>query len=195
MQVTAFAGCSLLLAVLPWSSSLQESGFHGKPPPRNPTERAAERSASLLGAWQLVSASIQGSKVPALDAAGYLLVVEDYLSMELHLVLPTSQASGSEQPFFQSATRRWRFTSDSRLETSALIGNTNLNPTERWDFDRPGMKVLYQVVLSEVQLVLERPGDSKLTFRRLPRLPFPGDPTDRVPEETEPVKEGAGGGR
>src|SRR5688500_13610570 len=156
MQLTALAGCSLLLAALPWSSAphaRQESGFHQKPPPRDPELRMAQRNEMLLGVWQLTSARIQGSAVAALDVAGYLLVVEDYLAMELHLVLPTAHAIDSDQPFFQSAVRRWRLTGDSRLETSALIGNTNLNEAERWDFERPGSKTIFHVVLSETQLV------------------------------------------
>jgi hypothetical protein len=197
MQITSLAGCSLLLAALPWSSALvaqEESGFHTKPPPQNPQERLAQKTEALLGAWQLVSARVAGSTVAALDASGYLLIVEDYLSMELHLVMPTQLATNSDQPFFQSAVRRWRLVGDMRLETSALIGNTNINEAERWDFERPGNKTIFEFVLSTTQLVLERPGDSRLVFRKLPKLPFPGDPAERASKETEPPKEGTGGG-
>jgi hypothetical protein len=203
MQIAALAGCSLLLAALPWSSTptwssallaQEQSGFHTKPPPHNPQERLEQRIEQLLGTWQLVSARIGGSTVPALDVAGYLLVVEDYLSMELHLVMPTQHAIDSEQPFFQSAIRRWRFVGDLRLETSALIGNTNINEAERWDFEVPGSKTIFEIVLSPAQLVLERPGDSRLVFKKLPKLPFPGDPAERASKGTEPPKEGTGGG-
>ena len=197
MQIAALAGCSLLLAALPWASApftQDESGFHTKPPPQNPQERLAQRTEQLLGTWQLVSARVGGSTVAALDASGYLLVVEDYLSMEVHMVMPTQLATSSDQPFFQSAIRRWRFVGDLRLETSALIGNTNINEAERWDFERPGNKTLFDIVLSPTQLVLERPGDSRLVFKKLPKLPFPGEPAERTNKGTEPPKEGTSGG-
>jgi len=116
-------------------------------------------------------------------------VQEGYLAMELHLVLPTRHATASDQPFFQNGIRRWRFDGDLSLETSALIGCTNINPAERWDFDRVGKKTTFAMVLNETELVLERPGDSRLTFRKLPRLPFPGDPT-----EAQPRRYGESGG-
>jgi len=199
MQIAALAGCSLLLAALPWSSARrpqEQGGFHIKPPPQNPEERLAQRTEQLLGTWQLVSARIGGSTVPALDVAGYLLVVEDYLSMELHLVMPTQYATNAVQPFFQSAIRRWRFAGDLRLETSALIGNTNINEAERWDFEPPGNTTIFDMVLSPTQLVLERPGYSRLVFKKLPKLPFPGTPEERMNKGAEPPKpkEGTSGG-
>ncbi len=197
MQIAVLAGCSLFLAALPWAGApftQDESGFHTKPPPQNPQERLAQRTEQMLGTWQLVSAKVAGSNVAALDASGYLLVVEDYLSMEVHMVMPTQLAVSSDQPFFQSAIRRWRFVGDLRLETSALIGNTNINEAERWDFERPGNKTIFDIVLSPTQLVLERPGDSRLVFRKLPKLPYPGEFAERPKQETAPPKEGTGGG-
>jgi hypothetical protein len=113
--------------------------------------------------------------------------------MELHLVMPTAHAASSDQPFFQSAIRRWRLVGDGRLETSALIGNTNINAPERWNFDRPGQKTTFEFTFTPTQLVLERPGDSRLTFRKLPTLPFPGDPAEEASGAAKPAKEGASG--
>ena len=112
MQLSAALGCSLIVALLPWTSALQEGGLRTKPPPRNIAERQALMSERIVGAWQLVSASVGGSSLSALDAAGYMIVQEDYLAIEMHLVMPTAYAVERDQPFFQSGIRRWRFAGD-----------------------------------------------------------------------------------
>ena len=61
-----------------------------------------------------------------------------------------------------------------------MIGCTNINIVERWDFDPPGTRTTFEMVLNESTLVLERPGDSRLVFRKLPRLPFPGDAAEAL---------------
>jgi len=189
MQLSAALGCSLIVALLPWTSALQEGGLRAKPAPSNIEARQARMTEQIVGAWQLVTASVGGSTLSALDAAGYMVVQEDYLAIEMHLVMPTSYAVERNQPFFQSGIRRWRFAGDFQLVTSALIGCTNINIVERWDFDPPGTRTTFEMVLNEATLVLERPGDSRLVFRKLPRLPFPGD----AAEALEPAGRASGG--
>ena len=60
------------------------------------------------------------------------------------------------------------------LETSSLIGTTNITESELWTFETPGSKRLFNMLLTGDTLVLERSGESRLEFRKLPRLPFPG---------------------
>ena len=49
--------------------------------------------------------------------------------------------------------RRWRFAGDFQLVTSALIGCTNINIVERWDFDPPGTRTTFEMVLNDATLV------------------------------------------
>jgi hypothetical protein len=175
MQLPTFVAGSLLLALVPWGAGTQQQeGFRPRQLPRDAAEREALLTERLCGAWQLTAATYQNEEVGGLDRAGYLLAQPGYLSLELHLVMRSTWAVDSEQPFFQSGTYRWRFLGGTRLETSLLIGCTNISETERWDFEQPGQLRTYEMTLTETTLVLERGGESRLVFKKLPALPFPG---------------------
>jgi hypothetical protein len=190
-----FAG--VLLSVLPWSAPLQETrqetGLRPKPPPRDPKLREELLQERFLGAWQLARVTYKDVPMRTSDVVGYMLVLPDYLSIELHLVMKTMHPSALDQPFFQSGTYRWHFVGEMQLETSSLIGATNITETEQWTFDTPGSKRLFNMLLTADTLVLERRGESKLEFRKLPRLPFPGQPEldrKRANEDETPKDKG-----
>lgn len=174
MQLPTLLGASCLLALCPWIRPVGPAGPGPQEPRRIPREERIQLASERLhGAWQLVSCQLGGVNVTGGSAAGYLLVQPEYLALEVHLSLPSSTGSGSNQPFFQSGTFRWRLSAETTLETSTLIGNTNIGEDERWDFEAPGTKRSMVAVVTDTSLTLERPGESRMVFRRLARLPYP----------------------
>jgi len=152
----------------------QDTGLRPAPPARDPESIKQSYEEQLLGAWQLVGVTYQNVPQTQAGVAGYMLVLPDYLSIELHVMLRSNLDRGREHPFFQSGMHRWRIAGPTLLETSTLIGNGNVNDLEDWTFEAPGTKRTFRMVLHESSLVLEREGESRMVFKRLPRMPFPG---------------------
>lgn len=166
----------LALALVAAGATPQEprTGIRPEPPKRDPDAIQRTMEERLLGAWQLVSVVYQGVPQNNSSVAGYMLVLPDYLSIEMHLLMRSQFQRELDRPYFQSGTHRWRILQPTMLETSSLIGNSNVNDFEAWLFETPGTKRTFQMVLNENSLVLERAGESRMTFKRLPRLPYPG---------------------
>jgi len=188
----------LALALLVTGAAPQdpETGLRPEPPPRDPQAFQRSLEERLQGAWQLVGVTYRNVPQTNSSIAGYMLVLPDYLSIEMHLMM-RSQYEDVERPFFQSGTHRWRVTPQGTLETSSLIGNNNVNDAETWRLEPPGTKRTFQMVLNGASLVLERKGESRMTFRKLPRLPYPGrglefDSEERAKKKSE--DEAASGG-
>jgi hypothetical protein len=146
-------------------------------PHRPVFEGAALESArirtEILGAWQLTRGEIPDLGASGSGVAGYALILEGYLSLEVHVLGNT--APDSENTFFQTGTHRWKLDDEAHLETYGLIGTHNITDDEEDDFEPPGLRREYNVELAGDRLVLERvDGKSRLTFMRLGKLPFPG---------------------
>lgn len=175
----------LALALVAAGATPQDppTGIRPEPPKRDPDAIQRTMEERLLGAWQLVSVVYQGVPQDNSSVAGYMLVLPDYLSIEMHLLMRSQFQRELDRPYFQSGTHRWRVLPPTMLETSSLIANSNVNDYEAWRFESPGTKRTFQMVLHENSLVLERAGESRMTFKRLPRLPYPGRKLEFEQEE------------
>jgi len=164
----------LALIVLLPQGPPQEPGLRPEAPPRDPDEHKRSVEEQLVGAWQLTGVLYRDVTQVNSTFAGYMLVLPDYLSIDMHLLMRSQNRGDKDQPFFQSGVHRWRLTGPTVLETSSLIGSSNVNDWEAWTFEVPHVKRTFAMVLSGDSLVLERKGESRMTFRRLPKLPYPG---------------------
>ena len=155
-------------------------------------ERIAEE---ILGPWQVVSAEFQTASLPKGSATGYALFVPGYLSLEVHMRMP-SQVPGRSGLYFQTGTHRWRLNSAGRMETFSLIGTHNFTFDAQEEFQPPGQRRLFDVTLDGDQLLLVRTGETRLVLRRLGVLPFPGEdpefgfktPAERAAEAPPPPR-------
>jgi hypothetical protein len=165
---------ALVLAALLPQSPPQETGLRPGAPPRNPDELKRSLEEQLLGAWQLTG--VIHKDVPQANStfSGYMLVLPDHLSIDMHLVMRSQHPSEQDMPFFQSGVHRWRIAGPMQLETSSLIGTSNVNDLEAWTFEVPNVKRVFSMVLKADTLVLDRKGESRMTFRKIPRMPYPG---------------------
>jgi hypothetical protein len=162
-----------LLALLPQNPA-QDTGLRPEPPPRDPEERRRSLEQQLEGAWQLVGVTYRDVPQQNSTFSGFMLVLPDYLSIDLHMLMKSSRPSEHDQPFFQSGVHRWRIAGPAQLETSSLIGTSNINDWESWTFEVPNVKRVFSMTFNGNMLVLDRKGESRMTFRKLERLPYPG---------------------
>ena len=194
MQPMATVTLAACLCLLPWlapgpnlvdGSSVagpEERGAQEEDElPRRPDPRE-QKEELILGAWQLVGGKMEEHALTGGNLAGYLIVMEGYLSLEVHGRFEAE--SGRPVTFFQTGTMRWKLDAGGNLATSSLIGTSNWTTLTRVAFTEPGGKQTYRLDVSGRQLTLERPGQSRLVFRRLSRLPFP-DRRVRRGEERE----------
>lgn len=165
---------ALALAVLLPQGPPQDTGLQPEAPPRNPEELKRSLEERLEGAWQLTGVVYRNVPQANSTFSGYMLVLPDYLSIDMHLLMKSQHPSGEDHPFFQSAVHRWRIAGPALLETSSLIGTSNVNDLESWTFEPPQVKRVFSMVLKEDTLILDRKGESRMTFRKLARMPYPG---------------------
>ena len=126
----------------------------------------------ILGAWQLTHGEIPDLGVAGGGVAGYMLVMEGYMSIEIHVEGNTSPDSPNQ--FFQTGTHRWKLENNGTLETFGLIGTHNVTEDEEYDFEEPGLRRTYKTNLEGERLVLERSDrTARLTFARLGKLRYP----------------------
>jgi hypothetical protein len=185
---------ALALVVAGAAPQEPETGLRPEPRRRDPDAIQRTMEERLLGAWQLVGVVYQGVTQVNSSVAGYMLVSPDYLSIEMHVLMGSQLKSDYKRPFFQSGFHRWRILQPTLLETSSLIGNSNVNDYESWIFETPGTKRTFHMVLNETSLVLERKGESRMTFKKLPRLPYPGRNLEFEQEQREKKKADAAEG-
>ncbi len=186
------AGC-LLLAFSSWMPRSQTPAQEGTEAQEVPRHRIGQQARMEVlrkrfeGAWQLSRATLRGVTLPARDCAGYMIVLPEHLAIEVHILAPPDREGRVPPPFFQSGMSRWRLVSEAQLETYSLIGNTNINPDDAYRFESPGSRRTMVATIGESMVVLERPGVSRLEFRRLPGLPFPARPVgkERIEEQEE----------
>lgn len=175
-----FVSCPLVFALiaLPWSAQ--------DPTPSDPAKQdpvahfgdvradAARISQGLLGPWQLMRAEIPGENLTAGSTVGYALFMEGYMSLEMHFAYADTNPY-SDSIFYQTGTHRWRVDDGAELETVCMIGTNNYNQEEIYDFQMPGSRSKFRVLLAGDDLTLIRKeSTTKFFFKRLGKLPFPG---------------------
>lgn len=147
--------------------------------------RLAQVSHRFLGVWQLTAARFSGMRLGGKGAAGYLLVTPGHMALEVHMLVDATSDRDNPNPTFQSGIFRWRFVTDTELQTTSLIGNTNITRDGQWRFQQPGGGGSRLAVVTESTLLLEQKEKSRLEFRRVPELPFPALPVRETTGDRE----------
>lgn len=173
MNPTMLFAAVALLALLPQEKP-QDTGLRPGVPPRDPDELVRSLEEQLEGAWQLIGVVHKDVPQTKSTFSGYMLVLPDYLSIDMHLVMRTQVLREEDRPYFQSGVHRWRIPGPAQLECSSLIGTSNINDWEAWTFEVPNVKRTFSMVFNGDTLVLDRKGESRMTFRKLQHMPYPG---------------------
>lgn len=173
------------LALISWTPQ--------SPAPQEPIPFPLSDSASavnlgelLVGAWQLER--IESAQMPLSpgDVVGYALFLDGYMALEIHGVSRVG-LEYSEGQFFQSGFHRYVLDGLGGLETSSLIGVTNLTEDETIIFQSPGDRRRFRASISEERLTLVRSDGTTFRFMKLGKLPFPGQ-AEQVDAFGRPVK-------
>ena len=175
---------ALLLALPqePAAPAPPKSGFPGA------DFEAKRLRTEILGAWQLTRGEIPNLGTTGSGVAGYALIQDGYLSMEVHVRGKINDVG--TQLFFQTGTHRWKLDDRSMLETFSLIGTFNSTFEPEYDFEEPGRRREYQVTLENDQLVLARTDrTARFTFKRLGKLRYPdAEPGPELDFYGRPIK-------
>jgi hypothetical protein len=166
-----FSLAILALFALP----LPQEGRQEPAPPaeekRGRAEIEAERIRNeLCGAWQLVRAEIAAESFAGAQCLGYLIVQPEYCSLQARLTSP--QPGGQVSLAGMTAgTYRWSYEEGRlALSLSTLLAGSDLeNPDGQIDYEPPGTRRDYEVVIARDDLTLTRGGGrTRMFFRRLP---------------------------
>jgi hypothetical protein len=127
----------------------------------------------MQGCWRLTDASISGLAEEGRIDRGILLVCEEFLSIEIHVVY--EERSESVDELLQTGTFRLRFNHEGILDTTSLIGS--LGEEEEFRFVPPGERGSYRAEFASELLVLTNRRDgSRYTFASIPASPdYAGD--------------------
>ena len=145
-----------------------ERDIYGRPIVREKTEVQEQ----ILGCWRL--AELDSADLPPLgrSQAGYLLVTEDFLAIEIHVAW-VDESGELDDDDFQSGIHEYRFDRFGRLLTSSLIGGLIGEDETGFyglQFEKPGYERRFEVQVAGPTLILTRSDGAKLSFQRqLPR--------------------------
>ncbi|MCK6445874.1 MAG: hypothetical protein L6Q99_05725 [Planctomycetes bacterium] len=180
----------IVLALVPWNlqtpTTQDPSAQEPKPFPLSDSAVAATLGEQIQGAWQLER--IDSPLVPLMpaDTEGYALFHDGYMALELHGITPMG-LDDSDGEFFQTGFHRYSLDGTGGMETSSLIGVTNLTDDEDIQFQPAGDRRRFRVSLLGEKLTLERTDGTRLFFQKLGKLPFPGA-VEQVDAFGRPVK-------
>ena len=133
---------------------------------------AQRLNEELPGVWQLVRADFTGPRATTTGTAGYMVVEDGTLALEMHLQSP-DHLRQSFGLFFQTGVFRWQITPGGKLEAVSLIGTSNLTSDEKVEYEAPGTRREYAITLLADQLTLTKSDRTTFVWRRVPKLPFP----------------------
>jgi len=171
MVALRFTSIAMCLALLPWFQ-----GANTQRPARGEgwawgTEAQKTRLRSeVIGFWELMHISGEGSAFFGADLKGYLLFAPDYLSFEYHFREPTDDRD-VDAMHFQSGIQRYRFDGMGRMETSSMIGCSGGDEDGGVFFEEPGFARAFNIELTGDHLVLSHTF-SRFEFRRIPTTPY-----------------------
>jgi hypothetical protein len=148
----------------------QEEEPLGRVPPPI-TKRTAADFEKLIqkmqGAWQLIELRAPAGNSVSRMEVGYLLVSQDFMSVEFHMGFFDQQPGQMSESFFQSGTYRLRPDARGYFLTQTLIGSF-FDEEERLIFEPPGVRRRYAAEVVGDRLVLIRIADAtRFTFERL----------------------------
>lgn len=148
----------------------------------------------MQGAWRLTDVFDPLGNFEIGFTAGYVLVVDGYMSFELH-TRGRSPVDSAYDDFISTGTYTLDFDAVQDMTITTLIGSTSFNYEEEVEYEPPGTQRRYRAQVGEQSLVLERIEagagyGTRFSFTRLPtnvsgRLDFFGRPVDA---EGNPVR-------
>lgn len=177
------SGLSLGARLVTW----QDDGAAQDPPPDAVSEGPAldPRLVELQGAWELVRVESSPTRTPAFRHSGMMLLVDGFLSIELHLGMVDTSRELLFESYFQSGVSRVEIDAFGQLSLESAIG-AQVDEEGYLDFEPPGVKRLYRYVLEGESLVLTNlQRRARLFFRRVQHDPPKRNLLGReVPPET-----------
>lgn len=190
MHLSSFLLAVLALAVVAPQDSGQKpasgAGAQREWPWGNPAEAERLRS-DVLGTWELLRLDLDGHSYAGRECAGYLLVLPGYLSMHTRVLTPEVNDPSATIPGFSSGTHRWNYDEGRLLLVlDSLLAINDLNQPAELDYEPPGTRREYEIVLAGENLTLSRSSLVRMEFRRLGKAtpeptrkpaPKPGTPT------------------
>lgn len=126
----------------------------------------ASQLASMQGAWRLKKLESPTLQSDLRQEVAYCLIVEDFLSIELHLGWTDPNGANVERKDFQSGTHRFELDARGRMVTSTLIG-AFVSREEKLEFEQPGKARTYQVSVTGPAMTWKREDGTRFEFERL----------------------------
>jgi hypothetical protein len=126
---------------------------------------ASDVATGILGCWQLVD--IDDADLPAFGRtqAGFLLITEDFLALEIHVAWEEEGEAVVDEDF-QSGIHEYHLDATGRLVTTGLIG-AFLHPEDyELTWEPPAEQRRFYVDLAGSVLSLRRDDGSRLSFNR-----------------------------
>lgn len=181
VRLTSIALCLTLAGLALAQSTRRGQGPVSQPgqeeariPPSFYSQRVTpEIHEDMQGVWRIEKQEWNGKVWAGRDTAGFALIDEGHMAIELHLrVYFNTGINSGDEMLLQTGIYRYDFNDFGELETHALIGSNNVDDTPAVTATRPGQISRFRVRLAGDVLILERPGSS-MTLRRTQPPPPP----------------------
>jgi hypothetical protein len=155
--------------------------------PLKATGKSDELVKQLMGCWMLVDIDDAEFPPEGRTQVGYLLVGQDFLALEMHIVWDTDQGVMVDDDF-QSGIHEYRIDPNGVLTTSSLIGGflEDEGGELNLQWEDPATLRRFQTKLAGNFLTLTRSDGSRLSFSRQPLRH--SKTRDVFGHETEPKK-------
>lgn len=134
----------------------------------------AEKWEGLLGAWQLMQFDPATTSIPPESVRGTMIIQEGFMSLVIHAY----SFEEEDEPMGQAGIHRWHVTEEDVLQTANSIGHSNMGQDFAWE--PVNIPREFRMVLDENNLVLTRPDNSRLVFRRMAPMKYPAAATARI---------------
>ncbi len=142
-------------------------------PAKSAAERPAldPRLAELQGAWELERVESPAARNPAFRQSGMLLIVDGFLSIELHLGMVETVRERLFEAYFQSGVHRVQIDAFGQLALEGVVG-AEVDEQGFLAFEPPGERRLYRYQLEGERLILTNlQRQARLYFKRTHHAP------------------------
>lgn len=137
---------------------------------RNRRAQADKLSRELNGAWRLVRVIDVDNPIQSALMAGFAMITDGYISFVIEAEANAFDAFDVD-PLFQVGVHHLRFNQMLQLQTSTIIGHSNLEGT--FSYEEAGILREFEVTVLGNTLTLLRPNGSRLLFQRAENAVFP----------------------
>lgn len=187
---------AILLAIPAWwtvpasiAQAPQDGPETGKPadladdttalPARNPDEWFLDdKWHGLYGAWSLMNFEHATELVPAEALRGYVTFQEGFMTLTIHAL----SLDEDQDQFAQSGIHRYQVTEQGILQTATVMAHSNFNADVELEWETPNIPREFRIDLNKDDLVLTKPDQSRLIFRRVKPAPYPQAALDLMRE-------------